>query len=281
MIGRLPNVLAIGGSDPSAGAGIQADVRTITAMGAYACTAITVLTAQNSAEVRAVWPVPGRRVRKQLDTLLSDVTVQAIKIGALGGQGAARAVADAVESRPDLPVVLDPVHRASAGAWLLDRGARRILLERLIPRATLLTPNVAESAYLGGSAPPVDVEGLRDAAVRLLALGAQAVLVKGGHLPPGATGDITDIYADSFRVEALSAAPIPGGPFHGTGCVLASAAAVALARGETQYQAALIARQVVRTAMHASTRLQVGGGRHALWLTMNPESGHSLGLVRS
>lgn len=273
---KVPNVLAIGGSDPSGGAGIQADIRTITALGAYACAAITLLTAQNSGAVAAVWKVPGRRVRAQLETLLADVSVQAIKIGALGSQSTARAVAEVLEALPELPVVLDPVHRASAGPWLLDRGARRVLLERLVPRATLLTPNLLEAASLTGTAPPEDVAGMHDGARRLLGLGARAVLLKGGHLRPNETEGVVDIYADCSGVEELRGTRIAGGPFHGSGCVLASAAAVALARGETPFRAALAARQVVRSGMEGAASLQAGSGSRPLWTLARLEGGRNV-----
>ncbi|HWP02416.1 MAG TPA: bifunctional hydroxymethylpyrimidine kinase/phosphomethylpyrimidine kinase [Gemmatimonadaceae bacterium] len=270
---KVPNVLAIGGSDPSGGAGIQADVRTITALGAYACAAITLLTAQNNGAVTAVWKVPGRRVRAQLETLLAEVSVQAIKIGALGSRSTARVVAEVLEGLPELPVVLDPVHRASAGPGLLDRGARGVLLERLVPRATLLTPNLLEAASLTETGLPGDVAGMQECARRLLALGARAVLLKGGHLPPNEAGDVVDIYADSSRVEELRGTRIAGGPFHGSGCVLASAAAVALARGETPFRAALAARQVVRAGMEGAVSLQAGGGPRPLWPLARLEGG--------
>jgi hydroxymethylpyrimidine/phosphomethylpyrimidine kinase len=232
-------VLVIAGSDSGGGAGVQADIKTITALGGYAATAITALTAQNTLGVLDVLPIPAVFVAKQMIAVLDDIGADCIKTGMLCDGGVIDAVSAVLDEKArGIPVVTDPVMRAHEGTRLLDPDAMRILTARLLPRVTLLTPNVPEAAALTG----MRIDG-RDAMIaaarRLLSLGPAAVLVKGGHLPGSMVRDVlvaptgTEIFE---HVRLWDGSPHPGGgghdrPLHGTGCTLASAIATGLAQG--------------------------------------------------
>jgi hydroxymethylpyrimidine/phosphomethylpyrimidine kinase len=221
-------VLIVAGSDSGGGAGIQADIRTVTALGGYAATAITALTAQNTLGVLEVLPVPARFVACQMRAVLDDIGADCIKTGMLGGAGVIDAVcAVLAEQAGGIPVVTDPVLSAHEGTRLLDPGALPALMGRLLPRATLLTPNVPEAETLTGLR--IDrVEAMLEAARRLLSLGPTAVLLKGGHLP-GIV--VSDVLVHPGGEEVYEHRRIGGRPLHGTGCTLASAIATGLAQG--------------------------------------------------
>lgn len=242
-----PVVLAIGGSDSGAGAGIQADIRTAMALGGHAATVITAITAQNMRQVRAVEAVSAAMVAAQFRAVLEDGAVGAIKLGMLGTREVAACVADLLAETP-LPVVLDPVLRATSGASLLAADAIPVLRARLWRRATLVTPNVPEAEFL------LDrrirsAEEQREAARHLLDLGAQAVLLKGGHLEGAEAADILATQS-GIVVHARPRLAVPSP--RGTGCTLATAIAVGLAAGLDVNAAVARARDYVQAAIAAA-----------------------------
>jgi hydroxymethylpyrimidine/phosphomethylpyrimidine kinase len=250
-------VLVIAGSDSGGGAGIQADIKTATALGAYAATAITALTVQDTLGVHAVMQVPPDFVRAQIRAVLGDIGADAIKIGMLGDAATVAAVAEAIaEHAAGIPLVLDPVMVAKGGAALLDPDAVAALQRLLVPRATLLTPNTPEASVLAG-VPVPDLAAARQAARALLRLGVAAVLLKGGHLP----GDtVTDLLATAHETIEYAAPRIPGRSTHGTGCTLSTAIAVRLAQGAGLTQAVAQARAYLLAAIAAAPGLGAGHG---------------------
>lgn len=264
-------VLSIAGSDPSGGAGIQADLKTFAALGAYGCAVITSLTAQSTLGVSAVFPIPAGFVREQLDALFADVAVDAVKIGMLANAAIAQEVADALDAhRPPL-VVLDPVMVATSGDRLLSEDAEAVVREQLLPRADIITPNLPEAAALLGTGPAATPEQCRDQARALLDAGARRVLLKGGHLRAGegsAAESATDYlaFADGVIV-ALSAPWIATQNTHGTGCTLSSALAVLAAESAHAHadrpdwlDAARGAKDYLTRALQGADALRIGGG---------------------
>jgi hydroxymethylpyrimidine/phosphomethylpyrimidine kinase len=224
-------VLIVAGSDSGGGAGIQADIRTVTALGGYAMTAITALTAQNTLGVFGIHPVPAEFVAQQMRVVLEDIGADAIKIGMLGSADVVEAVADVLDSpfASGIPVVLDPVMAATRGGALLDVAGVAAMRRRLLPKTMLFTPNLPEAEVLTGMTIE-DTAGMRDAAMRLCNLGPRNVLLKGGHLD----GDeLIDLLVGSDGRGEFRHARIRSRHTHGTGCVLSSAITTALARGLT------------------------------------------------
>lgn len=221
-------VLIVAGSDSGGGAGIQADVKTVLALGGYAATAITALTAQNTLGVHGVLPVPADFVRLQMAVVLDDIGADAIKLGMLGSAEIVRTVVAALQQHATgIPLVVDPVMVAKGGARLLDDAAVDALRRKLLPRAALLTPNVPEAEALTGLSIH-DHSAARRAVQALLDLGAPAVLLKGGHL----TGPVVqDLLATPSGVQLIESPRIETPHTHGTGCTLASAVAVGLGQG--------------------------------------------------
>lgn len=222
-----PNVLCIAGSDSGGGAGIQADVRTVTAHGAHALTAITALTAQNTRGVFAIHVPPMDFLQAQFSALLDDFDIAAVKIGMLGSRPVIEAVTDLLERLPGVAMVLDPVLVSGTGAALLPEEALAALRDLLLPRATLLTPNLHEAELLLGHR-IAGLDSLAAAAETLRGLGSGAVLLKGGHLDSGDT--VVDLLRDAVGETRFIHARLDRRP-HGTGCTLASAAAAQLALG--------------------------------------------------
>lgn len=222
-------VLIIAGSDSSGGAGVQADIKTVTALGGYAATAITALTVQNTTSVSAVHPVPLDIIAGQIEAVLTDIGADAIKTGMLGTAEVIGAVIAALDAHgdPGVPLIVDPVMVAASGARLIDDGAVQALRDQLVPRAALLTPNAPEAEALTGI-PVEDMDGQRAAAEALIERGAKAVLVKGGHLE-GA--DVIDVLVTRNGVRLFTRPRIKTRHTHGTGCTLASACAALLAQG--------------------------------------------------
>ena len=249
-------VLVIAGSDSGGGAGIQADIKTLTALGAYAATAITALTAQDTLGVHEVLPVPAAFIARQINLVLDDIGADAIKTGMLGEAAAIEAIARALGDHPALPLVLDPVMLAKGGATLAGTAAVAAMKRSLIPMAALITPNVPEAEVLAGTRIP-DLATMQDVAVSLLTLGASAVLLKGGHLPGGT---VVDVLATQEGVEAFSAPRINSKHTHGTGCTLASAIAAGLAQGMGLRGAVVRARAYVRAAIAAAPGFGAGHG---------------------
>jgi hydroxymethylpyrimidine/phosphomethylpyrimidine kinase len=254
---EYPRVLSIAGSDSGGGAGIQADLKTIAALGCFGLTAITALTAQNTTGVRAIHAVPLQMLTDQIDAVMEDIGVHAVKIGMLHSADTVRAVAAAIDKHKLPNVVLDPVMIATSGAVLIDQEAIAVLVSQLFPRAELVTPNLDEAALLVGN--PLRSEADMEAAARhLIALGAKAVLIKGGHL----TGDtVSDLLLTSDGEPRWMRAPrVPTANTHGTGCTLSSAIASHLALGAPLPQAVQLARDYVRGALAAGAAVRTGSG---------------------
>jgi hydroxymethylpyrimidine/phosphomethylpyrimidine kinase len=249
----VPVALTVAGSDSSGGAGIQADLKTFAALGVYGASVVAALTAQNSKGVFAVHDVPPDIVAAQIDAVFSDFDIAAVKIGMLANAPIVKTVAAALVSRSARNVVLDPVMRASAGADLLRADAAPALRE-LIGHVRVLTPNLPEAAALLDARPARDEAEMRAQAEKLLALGAGAVLIKGGHA--GGTESI-DLLVDREGCLRLAAPRVPTRNTHGTGCTLASAIAAGLAKGLPLDQAAREAKAYVSAAIAAADRLGV------------------------
>jgi hydroxymethylpyrimidine/phosphomethylpyrimidine kinase len=248
-------VLVIAGSDSGGGAGIQADIKTIAALGGYAATAITALTAQDTLGVHEVLAVPPEFVARQIAAVLGDIGADAVKTGMLGDAATIAAACDALAGCT-APLVVDPVMVAKGGARLLEPDAISALITRLLPRAAVLTPNLPEAEALTGFA-VTDLASMHRAAEALLRLGASAVLLKGGHL----SGDtLTDVLATRAGIEAFTGSRIASRHTHGTGCTLASAIATGLAQGMTLREAVVQARAYVRAAIAAAPGYGSGHG---------------------
>lgn len=268
MTNPIRNVLSIAGSDPSGGAGIQADLKTFAARGCYGMAVITALTAQNTQGVSAVRPLDPDFVAEQIRMVFADIRVDAVKIGMIANAGIARAVAEALSPHRGIPVVLDPVMIAKGGAALLDPAAVTVLKESLLPLATLVTPNLPEAAALLGDPEASDRRIMESQAVRLTALGAKGVLVKGGHL---AGHESPDVLVAEGQVTWFEASRIATPNTHGTGCSLSSALAAELAKGLEPQDAVRAAKAWLKEAVRTSGSLSVGSGHgpvhhfHALW----------------
>lgn len=270
---KIPNVLSIAGSDPSGGAGIQADLKTFSALGCYGMAALTALTAQNTRGVTAVHVPPPPFVGAQIDAVFADVEVAAVKIGMLASGGIVDAVARSLADWPEVPVVVDPVLVATSGDSLGDPDVVGAIRRVLLARATLITPNLPEAARLADRPIPEDEAGMRALAERLATLGARAVLVKGGHLKGR---ESVDALHDGERIHMLRAPRVDTRNTHGTGCSLSSAIAAYLARGLPLLAAVEQAKTFLTAALEASGALRVGGGHgpvhhfHALWADARP-----------
>jgi hydroxymethylpyrimidine/phosphomethylpyrimidine kinase len=275
-IGPAPIALTIAGSDSGGGAGIQADLKTFSALGAYGCSVITALTAQNTLGVQAIHAVDPAFVRSQMDSVLGDLSVRAVKIGMLGTPEVVAAVADGLLAwRPPL-VVLDPVMVAKGGDRLLRDEAVAAVRERLLPLAFLITPNLPEAGALLGGPGPADRGQMGDAARRLRDLGPANVLLKGGHL---VGNDSPDLLLADGTTTWLEAPRIATRHTHGTGCTLSSAIAALLAHGRPLPVAVAEAKRWLSAAIGVADRLAVGHGIgpvhhfHAIWRGVDTAAG--------
>jgi hydroxymethylpyrimidine/phosphomethylpyrimidine kinase len=252
----LGRVLIIAGSDSGGGAGVQADLKTVTALGAYGACAITAVTVQDTLAVHDIFPIPVSIITAQARAVLDDIGADAIKIGMLGSAEVVEAVARLLDTVPNTPAVIDPVMVAKGGESLLAGGAPAALRERLVPRAALLTPNAPEAAALTGLA-VASTDDLRRAGEALLRLGARAVLMKGGHIAGPSVVDILTTAAGETTFEG----PRMAGPHtHGTGCTLASACAAGLAQGMTLEAAVARAWAYTAEAIRRAPGLGAGHG---------------------
>ena len=260
----IPVALTIAGSDSGGGAGIQADLKTFSANGVYGMSAVTSVTAQNTLGVRAIHNLPPGVVAVQIDTVLSDIGARAIKTGMLANAEIIAAVAEALRSYPDIPLVIDPVMIAKSGDALLEPKAVSTLIERLIPLATVITPNLDEARALTGIEAS-DVDGMRTAARRLYEMGPRHVVVKGGHLE----GPAVDLLFDGGNFKTFEAERIDTRSTHGTGCTFASAIAAGLAKGVPVSEAVADAKTYLTGALRHA--VPMGGGHgpvqhfHALY----------------
>jgi len=251
----MRTALTIAGSDSGGGAGIQADLKTFAAHGVFGMSAITAITAQNTQAVTASVALDPALVTAQIDAVASDLPVHAVKIGMLANAAIVGAVAAALRRHRLGPVVLDPVMVAKSGARLLDDDAVDALRTQLLPLATIVTPNAPEAGVLVGR-PVTTLDGLRDAAVELVRLGADAALVKGGHLE----GPATDVLATAAGVVDLPADRIASRHTHGTGCTLAAAIAANLATGTDLRDAVERAKAYVTRCIRQAPGLGHGCG---------------------
>jgi hydroxymethylpyrimidine/phosphomethylpyrimidine kinase len=248
-------VLCVGGVDPAGCAGLAADLRAVQAFGGHGLPVVTAVTVQDTRRVSAVAPLPPRLVRAQIDAVLGDVGARAVKIGMLATAPVARAVAAALARHRCPAVVLDPVLRSTTGGALLDGAGRAVLVRRLFPLAAVVTPNIPEAEALLGAKIRGE-KGMVAAARALLALGPGAVLLKGGHR----RGQALDVFADDRRTFVLGAPRVRTANTRGTGCLLAAAIAVHLARGLPALEAARRAKAFVLEAIRRSYPLGSGRG---------------------
>lgn len=253
---RLGRVLSIAGSDCSGGAGIQADIKAITAMGAYAATAVTAITVQNTMGVSEVFPLEPALIRSQINAVLDDIGADVVKTGMLHSTAVIEMVAAALDGRAGLDLVVDPVMVAKGGASLLQEEAMIALRNLLVPAATLLTPNMPEAEALTGR-PVRTLDDQKRAGDALMGLGPKAVLVKGGH---GEGADIYDVLVTEESVEVMTSPRLNTVHTHGTGCTLASAIAALMAQGAPLRDAVSIARDYVHEAILTAPGFGKGHG---------------------
>jgi hydroxymethylpyrimidine/phosphomethylpyrimidine kinase len=248
--------LTVAGSDSSGGAGIQADLKTFAAHGVFGASAIAALTAQNTTGVVAVHAVPPAFVAAQIDAVADDLPIAAVKTGMLFDAGIVTVVADVLRRRALPNLVVDPVMVSKSGARLLEEDAVLALIDRLLPLATIVTPNLPEAAVLAGHPVESDAER-RDAARRIAGLGARAVLLKGGH----ATGpDAIDLYYEDGRFESFTSPRLATRHTHGTGCTLSAAIAARLAKGDPLFEAVEGAKEYLGRALLSAPGLGRGSG---------------------
>ncbi len=254
----IKNVLSIAGVDPSGGAGVLADIKSISAMGAYAAGVVAALTAQNTVSVTGVFPVPSSFVREQLETLFSDVRIDAVKIGMLGEAEVVHVVAEALRKYKPRWIVVDPVMVAKSGDSLVGKDTVKAIVEELLPIAHVMTPNLPEASVLLGRE-ITEASQMEEAAIDLYALSKKhcAVLLKGGHL---SDETCTDFFYDGKDVTEFSAKRVATKNTHGTGCALSSAIAAALAKTDHPIEALLEAKAFITEAIAASDALNVGHG---------------------
>ena len=256
-----PAILTIAGSDCSGGAGVQADIKTISALSAYAASVITAVTAQNTLGVQGVVPMQAKVVSQQLQSVLEDLPIGAIKIGMLPNASVARVVAKALSRYPDLPVVCDPVMVSTSGRRLMEPETLQVLQKDIFPRCTLITPNLPEASILLDQ-PITDVESMRKAASLLSAKYRTRVLLKGGHLP----GDtVYDILGGATWTNDFKFPKIASDNLHGTGCTLSSAIATYLGAGLSLFESVMQGEIHVMNAIRAGRDYRIGHGNGPLW----------------
>lgn len=252
-----PNVLTIAGFDPSAGAGVLADIKTFAAMRCYGVAAVTALTVQNTQHVQSLMPVAPELLAAQIHALFADIKISAVKIGLLASVGHVEAVAAALDSYRPAYVILDPVMRASTGAALAVEDLRGAILEHLARHVTLVTPNLAEAAHLAQMPAPASTQEMAAIGAVLVKAGFKAVLVKGGHL----SGDhAADVFCTDATERIFIARRVRTRNAHGTGCTLSAAIASGLASGLVLDDAIEAAKAFVTRSLANADRLKVGEG---------------------
>jgi len=265
---KYPVVLSIAGSDSGGGAGIQADLKTISALGCFGTTAITAITAQNTLGIQEIFPIPETFVSAQIKSVIEDMKPAAIKIGMLHSASLAIAVADTLRQYCAVPVIFDPVMLASSGGSLVTEGTIDAFKNALFPLVTLLTPNLDEAAILA-QMKVKNLSDMKEAALRIQKMGCQAVLVKGGHLNGT---ELFDVYRDKNGIEKIfNSSKINSFNTHGTGCSLSSAIASYIARNAEMDVAISKARQYVWSAILHGSDVRSGSGPGALNHGFNPE----------
>lgn len=253
-----PIVLTIAGSDSGGGAGIQADIKAMSATGSYSCSVITAITSQNTLGVSAIFPIPIEHIETQLDAVFTDLNVVAVKVGMLADSEIIKTVAAKIKQYRPQFVVVDPVMVATSGDLLLENSAISTLKAELLPLADVITPNLPEGAALIGSSIPTNENAMNLMIADLRQLGANSVLLKGGHLESDENSNDLLIFSD--RVERLSAKRVDTHNTHGTGCTLSSAIASYLAQGNDLLSAVKLAKQYISLAIAHADELDIGQG---------------------
>ncbi|HLA26717.1 MAG TPA: bifunctional hydroxymethylpyrimidine kinase/phosphomethylpyrimidine kinase [Syntrophales bacterium] len=255
---RGGRVLSVAGSDPGGGAGIQADVKTITVLGGFGMTVITCLTVQNTLDVRKIYELPPDFVAEQFDAVAEDIGIDAVKTGMLPNRGIVEIVARKIKEYGIEKVVVDPVLMAKGGESLVNRDAIPVMMEKLLPLSQVITPNIPEAEVLSGIiiATPGD---MKKAAIIIHNLGAKNVIVKGGHLPESA-GESLDILYDGGGFHEFRATRIDTKDTHGTGCAYSAAIATYLAEGKSVVEAVSAAKEYITAAIRNAWRLGKGQG---------------------
>lgn len=275
---RYARVLTIAGSDSGGGAGIQADLKTFAALGCYGMSAITALTAQNTVGVQGIHAVPASFLKAQIQSVMDDIGADALKIGMLHEPGIVEVVAWAIDHYNIRQVVLDPVMVATSGDRLIAQETVQILVRELFPRVTVVTPNLDEAQLLLGQA-IANAQALDAAAQGLLAMGARAVLLKGGHL---ASDEVVDVLVQAQGpTRRLASTRIPSRNVHGTGCTLSSAIAAHLALGHGLEDAVVMARTFILSAIEQGAQVQTGQGHGPLNHGFSPLSMRRLAAADS
>ena len=249
----IRKALTIAGSDSGAGAGIQADLKTFAALGVYGTSAITAITAQNTIGVTALLAVKPKLVGAQIDAIIADIGAHAVKTGMLANTAIIEIVAKKIRQHGLINIVVDPVMVATSGDLLIEKSAVAALRSKLIPLATIVTPNIPEAEVLAG----MKLRGadeIREAAIRIVKMGAKAVLIKGGHLK----GSAVDLYYDGKKFVALNAPRIRSKNTHGTGCTLSAAIAAGLAQGQKLETAVTDAKRYITDALRHGYRIGSG-----------------------
>lgn len=258
---QYPRILTIAGSDSGGGAGIQADLKTFSALGTFGMSAITAITAQNTLRVTAIQGLPTEMIAAQIEAVFEDIGVDAVKIGMLHAPEIVRVVAEKLRKYRPKTVILDPVMVATSGAKLIENETISVLINELFPLADLVTPNLDELVILSGGAPINTVDEMERAARSLLKSGCNAVLAKGGHL----SGDVlTDLYVSNSDLRRMDSARIDSNNLHGTGCTLSSAIAAFCGCGEPLDKAIERARAFVREAIAQGADVETGHGHGPL-----------------
>lgn len=255
---NTPIVLTIAGSDSGGGAGIQADIKAMSATGSFACSVITAITSQNTQGVSAIFPIPLDHVASQLDAVFSDLNVAAVKVGMLADSNIIKVVADKINQYQPKYLVIDPVMVATSGDLLLEQSAISTLKEALIPLADIITPNLPEGAALTGKPVPESEADMQDMVEELRSLGAKAVLLKGGHLEQDENSN--DLLILPASTALISAKRFPTKNTHGTGCTLSSAIASYLAQGNDLTQSVELGKRYISEAIAHADQLNVGQG---------------------
>jgi len=255
---KYPIILSIAGSDSSGGAGIQADIKTISALGAYAATAITAITVQNTTGVTAIHPIPPSYVEGQIDAVMKDLSPEAVKIGMINDIQITRVIVKTLKKYQPSFVVFDPVMVSTSGSKLIEDNALQVITEELMPLTHLITPNISEAEVLLNRNIG-DLEQMKTAAKELLSFGSQAVLIKGGHLTGKSMDDVLQLNSQSTPF-IFSELHIESQNVHGTGCTLSSAIATFLALGYEMHQAVEKAKKYVTGAIEAGKDVRTGHG---------------------
>ncbi|AEM71630.1 phosphomethylpyrimidine kinase [Allomuricauda ruestringensis DSM 13258] len=263
-----PSVLAIAGFDGSGGAGIQADIKTISALGCYATSVLTALPVQNTQGVRKIYPIPVEAVADQIEAVMDDIQPEAIKIGMVHTPELVETIVRTLGNYNRIPIVFDPVMVATSGHRLIETDTIDALIEQLLPIATLITPNMDEAALLAHTEVKT-LEEMRTAGERIKELGCNSILMKGGHQE---TTHITSLFFDqNDKCHPFEVAKIPTKNTHGSGCTLSSAIASYLAQGKNLYDAVALGQRYVHHAIHSGKNVRTGKGNGPLNHFFNPQ----------